>query len=137
MNRVLKIAGFMACLVAVVAMLGGHWLALQSVAWGRMLVDFSHQTSFATALARTFSGRYPCSLCLKVRQGWHEEQQRQENLPWEKLEKLPEVLWEVRCLTVPAAPTAARHEQPFVPTLHAEFTAAPPTPPPRLLTAML
>ena len=67
MNRALKMAGFAACLVAVLAMCGGHWLVLQSVAWGRMIADFSQEDSIGTAIAKTFSGKHPCSMCLQIR----------------------------------------------------------------------
>jgi hypothetical protein len=131
MNKALKMAGFAACLVAVVAMCGGHWLALQSVAWGRMIADFSQQDSIGTAIAKTFSGKHPCSMCLKIRKGVHEEKQREEKLPWTKTEKMPEPFWELRCVTIPVAPTVALCERPFVPVLHTDFIDSPPTPPPR------
>ncbi len=137
MNRLFKVAGFVACMLAVLAMCGGHWFALQTVAWGRMLAEFSQQDSLSMAIAKTFSGKHPCSLCLKIRKGWHQEQQQQEKEPWLRTEKLPEVVWQLRCLTVPPAPTTPRYEQPFVPTLHADFIDSPPSPPPRILVATL
>lgn len=131
MNKPFKMAGFFACLIAVVVMSGGHWFALQSVAWGRMIADFSRQDSFGTAVAKTFSGKHPCSLCLQIRNGWQQDKQREERAPWVKTEKVPELFWELRCVTIPAAPTAALQEQPFVPVPHSTFADSPPTPPPR------
>ena len=131
MNRYFKMAGFVGCCVAVLAMCGGHWLTLQSVAWGRMIVIFSQQDSLGTAIAKTFSGKHPCSLCLKIRHGVYEEQERQDKLPWLKIEKLPEVVWQLRCVTAPRVPTTPRHDHPFVPILHADFIDSPPSPPPR------
>jgi hypothetical protein len=130
-NRLGKIAGAVACLVAVLILNGAHWAALQSVAWGRMLADFSRQDSLRVAVAKTFSGRYPCPLCLKVRQGWHEEKQQREKLPWEKPENSPEPFWELRYAAVPPVPSSAFDEQPFVPQLAADFIETPPFPPPR------
>jgi len=112
-------------------MCGGHWLALQSVAWGCMIVSFSKQGSLGTAIARTFSGKHPCPLCLKIRHGVYEEQEHQDKLPWLKIEKLPEAVWQLSCVTAPPAPTTPRHDQPLVPTLHADFIDSPPAPPPR------
>jgi hypothetical protein len=132
MNRFMRTIGCGLCLVAIVATLGGHWLALQSIAWGRMIADFSRQDSVGTAIAKTFSGKYPCSLCLKVRSGMHQDKERQDKLPWLKTEKMPEAVWQLCCVTAPSAPTAPRHDQPFVPTLHAEFIDSPPAPPPRV-----
>jgi hypothetical protein len=123
--------GFVACLVAVAVMSGGHWFALQSVAWGRMIADFSRQDSLGTAISKTFSGKHPCSMCLQIRKGWHEEKQREEKLPWIKTEKMPEALWELRSMTVPTAPTVALYERPFVPERYPDFIESPPTPPPR------
>ena len=125
MNRLMRTIGCGLCLVAMVATLGGHWLALQSIAWGRMIADFSRQDSVGTAIAKTFSGKYPCPLCLKVRKGLHQEQERQDKLPWLKTEKMPEAVWQLCCVTAPRAPTAPRHDQPFVPTLHADFIDPP------------
>jgi hypothetical protein len=132
MNKYFKMAGFVACFVAVLAMCGGHWLALQSIAWGRMIAEFSRQDSIGTAITKTFSGKYPCSLCLKVRHGLHQEKQSQDKLPWLKTEKMPEAVWQLSCVIPPRVPTAPRHDQPFILTLHADFIDSPPAPPPRL-----
>ena len=129
--------GFVACLVAVVVMSGGHWFALQSVAWGRMIADFSRQDSLGTAISKTFSGQHPCSMCLKIRKGWHEERQREEKLPWIKTEKMPEALWELRCMTVPTTSTVALYERPCVPERYPDFIESPPTPPPRTSFSVL
>jgi hypothetical protein len=131
MNKALRMMGFAACLAAVMALSGGHWLALQTVAWGRMIVDFSSQDSFSAAIAKTFSGKHPCSMCLKIRKGWHEEKKHEETLPWIKTEKMPEAFWQLRCVTIPATPTVALCERPFVPALHTDFIDSPPSPPPR------
>jgi hypothetical protein len=132
MNRLMRTIGCGLCLVAVLATLGGHWLALQSIAWGRMIAEFSRQDSVGTAVAKTFSGKYPCPLCLKIRDGLHQEQERQAKLPWLKTEQMPEAAWQFRFVSAPGAPTEPRHEQPFVPTLHADFIDSPPCPPPRV-----
>jgi hypothetical protein len=132
MNKAFKVAGSVACFVAVVAMCGGHWFALQSVAWGRMFADFSRQESIGMAIAKTFSGKYPCSMCLKIRNGWHQEKQPKDKLPWFETERMPEVVWQWRCVTAPRAPLTLRNDEPFVPTLHADFIDSPSTPPPRI-----
>ena len=132
MNKAFKTTGFIACFIAVLAMCGGHWFALQSVAWGRMLISFSQQDSLGTAIAKTFSGKHPCSLCLQIRDGFHQQQERPDKLPWLKTEKLPEAVWQLHCVTAPSAPTAPRYDQPFVPTLHSDFIDSPPAPPPRV-----
>lgn len=49
--------------LALCVSVGFHWLALQSVAWAGMIVSYSRTTSLTEALARTFDGAHPCSLC--------------------------------------------------------------------------
>ena len=137
MNRILRRPGLIACCVAVLAMNGGHWLALQTLAWGRMLVTFAHEDSLRTALVKTFNGRHPCELCLEVRKGWHQEQERQDKQPWLNTERVPEPFWVPHPISAPTAPTAARVEQPFVPVLCSDFTESPPTPPPRVSSHVL
>ena len=129
MKAPLKMAGFAACLFALGVMNGGHWLALQSLAWGRMIVVFSQQDSLGTALAKTFSGRHPCALCLKVRAGWQQEQG--QTAPCPKMEKDPEVLWKLCLVTAPPGPAAARDCPIFSPVCCSDFIDSPPKPPPR------
>ncbi len=137
MNRLFKMAGFGACFVAVLVMTGGHWLALQSVAWGRMVMDFAQRESVGTAIAKTFSGQHPCSMCLKIRAGWQHQKEREEKLPWIKIEQISEAFWQLRALTIPVAPTAPKEELPFVPRFHTGFINSPPTPPPRICLGVL
>jgi hypothetical protein len=112
-------------------MSGGHWVVLQSVAWVRMTVEFSRQATLSTALAKTFSGKYPCRLCLKVQQGMNHEQQQSRKTPWLETERLPEGIWQVRCLTAPPAPTVATPQPCFALDFWFDFSESPPTPPPR------
>jgi len=50
-------------LFAAIQILGGHWMALQSVAWLTMVIDYSKQTTLGDALEKTFDGAHPCALC--------------------------------------------------------------------------
>ena len=43
--------------------IGLQWLALQSIAWTAMIVDYSKQDSICRAIAKTLDGAHPCSLC--------------------------------------------------------------------------
>jgi hypothetical protein len=49
--------------------IGLQWVALQSIAWTAMIVDYSKQGSLCHALAQTFDGAHPCSLCHIVNKG--------------------------------------------------------------------
>jgi hypothetical protein len=62
--------------LALVLVTGGHWMALQSVAWAGMLIRYSQQGSVSQAILRTFDGQHPCRLCKVVREGRAEEQRQ-------------------------------------------------------------
>jgi hypothetical protein len=49
--------------------IGLHWLTLQSIAWTTMIVDYSKRASLCEAIAQTFDGAHPCSLCHMVDRG--------------------------------------------------------------------
>ena len=51
--------------------IGLHWIALQSVAWGVMLVAYSQSCSLREAVAKTFDGKHPCNLCKHVSVAQH------------------------------------------------------------------
>ena len=137
MSRVLRVTGFIACLAAILAMSGGHWLALQTVAWGRMIADFTRQDSLGTAVSKTFSGKHPCSLCVKVRKGFQQEKEREQKQPWLKAEKAPEAAWQWRLLSAPPAPLCLHYDSATVPDFPSDFISSPPTPPPRRSPAAL
>jgi hypothetical protein len=46
--------------------IGGHWLGLQSIAWAKMIVDYSQSCSIAQAVAYTFDGEHPCDMCKHI-----------------------------------------------------------------------
>jgi hypothetical protein len=49
--------------------IGLQWLALQSIAWTAMIVDYSKRGPLCEAIAQTFDGAHPCSLCHVVNRG--------------------------------------------------------------------
>jgi hypothetical protein len=53
-------------LLVLFAASGGHWMALQSLAWTRMLLSYSRSGQIVAAVAKTFDGRHPCALCKEV-----------------------------------------------------------------------
>jgi hypothetical protein len=64
-----RFLGRAATILALCLAIGLHWLAVQSVAWTSMIVEYSQKTSLPEALAKTFDGKHPCSLCHAVRKG--------------------------------------------------------------------
>lgn len=115
-------------LLAALHLLGGHWLAIQSVAWVTMVVDYSQEASLGEALGKTFDGEHPCSLCKAVAEGRGEEQQRQDDRI-DAAVKLVAVLAGDRS-AAPRLGSALRFFS-FVPSLQPVDDSLP-SPPPRL-----
>jgi hypothetical protein len=61
-------------ILALCCAIGLHWCALQSIAWTTMVLEYSKDAPFKEALAKTFDGRHPCSLCHAVQTGKKSEQ---------------------------------------------------------------
>ena len=55
--------------ILLIVAVGGHWTFLQSVAWVKMVVDFSQGAPITQAVAKTFDGKHPCKLCKFVQHG--------------------------------------------------------------------
>jgi hypothetical protein len=132
----LKAVDHTACLLAVMAMLGGHWAALQSVAWVRMIVSYAQHDSLRTALAKTFDGRHPCALCLAIEKGRQQEQTENKNLPAQRADQAPEFVCDVQRTAAPLPPMTATQAVPFVPVCHPDFIQTPPSPPPRFAASL-
>lgn len=128
MNRPFPRVAVAACLLAVFLASGGHWVVLQTVAWARMLADFSRVDSWGVAVRKTFDGQHPCPLCLKIREGRARESKPPAAVKFERLPELAAPLL-LPLLARPHAPSAA--ETPFVRSGYTEFVSAPPKPPPR------
>ncbi len=69
-------------LAAFVFSCGGQWYVLQSIAWIKMIHDYSQMVPFTEAVAMTFSGQYPCAICKAIA-----EKQKSENDKLCSLEK--------------------------------------------------
>jgi hypothetical protein len=54
--------------------IGLQWIALQSLAWTTMLIDYSKRAPLCQAVAQTFDGTHPCSLCHLVNAGKNSEE---------------------------------------------------------------
>ncbi|MBM3879928.1 MAG: hypothetical protein FJ387_09450 [Verrucomicrobia bacterium] len=123
-----RMTGHWACLLAICLATGGHWLVLQSVAWGRMLAIYARQDSFGVALAKTFDGKHPCAMCQAVERGRQEEEERAPTL---SSERLPELFYERRSAAVPWPALAREEPAPGDFRPPASFHEPPPKPPPR------
>jgi len=122
MTRRLFQLGVVAALILAV---GGHWAALQSVAWVSMAVTYSKTAPLSVALKKTFDGEHPCRLCLAVKKGQQQESQREMI----KIEaKLDFLCLQQFAYVHPALPFSLLSPRSDVALPRAE---APPTPPPR------
>jgi hypothetical protein len=130
-SRFFGTVGSAACLLAVLAMLGGHWAALQSFAWAHMLGQYARQGSLLSALVKTFDGKHPCDLCLTIQHGRQQEQSENKKLPCASRDKTTEMLCEAWRAVAPLPPVARFLAVPFVPQWRPDFLETPPTPPPR------
>ena len=63
---VFRYVGRIATISALCCAIGLHWVALQSIAWTTMIFSYAKQQSLHTAIAQTFDGAHPCSLCHAV-----------------------------------------------------------------------
>ena len=78
--------------VAVFQIMGGHWIVLQSVAWGKMLFDYSQNVGLAKGIEKTFDGNHPCKMCQQVQKGSQKESSDSVNAGLVKLLKQSEIL---------------------------------------------
>jgi hypothetical protein len=115
--------------VLMLALSGGPWLALQTVAWARMLVAYSQPEGLWQGVIKTFNGENPCSLCQSIRQATSRSVAEQEKSP----SAVPsETVWAavlaenaIRFDAVCPSRFAVRHE------VTEDLSFPPPTPPPR------
>ncbi len=63
--------------VTILDVTGGQWTVLQTIAWGRMIVDYSRQTSLKQAVQQTFDGQHPCKMCKGIEKA-RESEKKQE-----------------------------------------------------------
>jgi hypothetical protein len=122
---VLRCAGRIATILALCCAIGLHWVALQSLAWTTMIIDYSMRAPLRQAITQTFDGAHPCSLCHAVSTGKNSE-------------KKPDLQWSTPKIDMICAPSANRISRPFVSFEYAstsyssfEIGHSPPVPPPR------
>ena len=64
-------------IVTILDVTGGHWMLLQTVAWSRMVVDYSQRASLGQAVAETFDGEHPCEMCRKIQKASQTEKKQE------------------------------------------------------------
>jgi hypothetical protein len=123
----LRNAGRIATIFTLCCAIGLHWIALQSLAWTTMIVDYSNRAPLRQAISQTFDGMHPCSLCHAVNTGRNSEKKSDLQSPSPKIDMI-------------CAARAIRLLPPFRPFEFAvanfsliEWRHSPPVPPPRSL----
>jgi hypothetical protein len=117
--------GHILLIVALLAATGGHWALLQTVAWTNMLAENLRTESLGAALAKTFDGEHPCSMCKAISQGKKSEKKTEFPLLAKKLEFVCE-----RGAFIFSAPREFRLVADFQSTC-GQVSHRPPVPPPR------
>lgn len=105
--------------------IGLQWLALQSIAWTAMIVDNAKHVSLCHAIARTFDGTHPCSLCHVVNKGKTAEKKSDLQLLTPKID----FICTKRTITLLRPSVHFEYSQKDFP--FCELGHSPPVPPPR------
>jgi len=63
----------LAATLALISAIGVQWIAFQSMAWALMIVKYSKHAPLHQAIAQTFDGAHPCSLCRVLDKGRNSE----------------------------------------------------------------
>ena len=127
LEAVLRQIGRIVTIGALCCAIGLHWVALQSFAWTSMLIEYSKRGPLCQAIAQTFDGAHPCSLCHIVATGKASEKKTEIQSPAPKID----IICITRVIQL-ISPVAL-----FDYTLHdfsvSEIDHSPPVPPPRLM----
>lgn len=86
--------------VALFFLAGGHWGALQAVAWAGMLVTYTQENgSLLSGVKKTFDGEHPCTMCQSIKTVKQKEHSKPVTvLSSKKIDAFPAVL----CAALPA-----------------------------------
>jgi hypothetical protein len=120
-----RCAGRIVTIFALCLAIGLHWLALQSAAWTSMIVKYSQQQSLRVAIAQTFDGDHPCSLCHAVNNGKNSEKKSDSQVTAFKIDLI------CSTRTVRWSPPYLPFEYATVQFLSTERRQPPLLPPPR------
>jgi hypothetical protein len=107
--------------------IGLQWLALQSIAWTAMIVDYSKNASLCHAIAKTLDGAHPCSLCHAVNAGNNSEKKSDLQSPAPKIDMI--CVWR----TASSFRPFIAFEYTVLDFCSSQIEHSPPAPPPRSL----
>ena len=105
-----------------------HWIALQSLAWTTMVIEYSKRAPLRAAITQTFDGAHPCSLCHAVNTGKTSEKKPDLQSPSPKID----MICTPRTISLIPAFTLFAYAPIAFPSPEREHS--PPVPPPRSLS---
>ena len=87
----LRFVGHAIAAVAMFFVAGGHWGALQTVAWAGMLWNYTQADgSLLSGVKKTFDGEHPCTMCDSIKTAKEKEQSKPVTLvSMKKIEAFP------------------------------------------------
>jgi hypothetical protein len=125
--NVLRIGGHAVTILALCCAIGLQWIALQSVAWTTMVFRYAKRVPLTEAIAKTFDGAHPCSLCHAVNKAKNSEKKSDLQSPKTKIDMIC-----VACIFRPIPPFIP-FDYPATVFSNSVRGNAPPVPPPRAL----
>jgi len=120
-----RAAGRFAMILALCCAIGLHWIALQSLAWTTMVIEYSKHAPLRAAITQTFDGAHPCSLCHAVNTGKSSEKKSDLQSPTPKIDMICAVR------TIRLIPVFAPFAYALGTFSSPEIAHSPPVPPPR------
>jgi hypothetical protein len=124
---VFRCVGHIATIIALCCAVGLHWIALQSLAWTTMIIDYSKRAPLCQAINQTFDGAHPCSLCHTVNKGKNSENKSDLRSPAGKVDMI------CASRTIRLAPPFRLFDYASVYFSFCNIGYSPPVPPPRFL----
>jgi hypothetical protein len=130
LTSLVTVFGYLGRIVTILALcsaIGLHWIALQSVAWTTMVIEYSKHASLRQAITQTFDGTHPCSLCHTVHAGKQSEKKSNLQLATPKIDII------FVPATIQLSPSFILFEYASSLSRISENRHSPPVPPPRFL----
>ena len=125
-----NLQSFIAKLLVVTSLtisIGGHWGFLQTIAWSSMLLDYSENLNWTSALSKTIDPDTSCRICEFVQEG----KQQESNRNYLKTQFKIDLVFEQREIILNCPDIAADKFTPVA--LQSQFHSPPIPPPPLLL----
>ena len=77
--------GIFFCALALLQISGGHWAAFQVSAWVGMLLKYSEVEGVGVGISKTFDGKHPCDLCVRIAKNTQTEKKQGSQLDAAKI----------------------------------------------------